>query len=163
MLSIPEVQGTPARSMIAKCFGDFLHHDEAEIDVLLGFFEPVVYSPGAVVWEAGENPTCCLVVVEGELHALVPPRDGGDRPHFHEFVCPGAVCGYMSLLNHIPYVNTVVAPAHLSAGVSVLSLSIARYGELAEKRPDLANAVLRTFLRRSAYDWRDLSRLVAHA
>lgn len=149
------------KEMLSETFGDWLDKDAEDLADLADHFEYVEYQSGATLWRAGEAATFCAGVIGGHLHSLQPwsSRNVHDS-RMMEVVQRGAFVGFAGLLNQVPYVHTVVVPAD-EAVCTCAVLSLANFTTLTERKPRVANAVLRAFLRRQAYEWRALSRLAA--
>jgi len=153
----------PATAVLAQTFGDYLDEDSELLQTLQQYFETTEYQPGTVVWHAGSNATFFVGVVHGCIHSLHTPTSGNaDDAFIVEVVQRGAFIGYMSVLNHIPYVHTAVV-AETSCPCVCLSLRLDTFTALTKEQPKLGMAVLRGLLRRSAYEWRDMSRLAAYS
>lgn len=151
------------RAMLKQTFGDFLADDAGQaLDALHACFDRAEYQPGVTLWNAGDAASFCVGVVDGGLHALQPSSSGkGGQPRLMEVVQVGAFVGIMSILNQIPYAQTVCVPDE-SPPCRVLVLRWGSFESLSEASPKLANTLLRGFLRRGSYEWRLLSRIAAH-
>eukprot|EP00746_Dinoflagellata_sp_MGD_P023952 gnl/MRDRNA2_/MRDRNA2_156189_c0_seq1.p1 gnl/MRDRNA2_/MRDRNA2_156189_c0~~gnl/MRDRNA2_/MRDRNA2_156189_c0_seq1.p1 ORF type:complete len:566 (-),score=67.70 gnl/MRDRNA2_/MRDRNA2_156189_c0_seq1:84-1781(-) len=169
-LELPELQ-TQACSMkekalkvLTQTLGFFLE-SHTDLLQLLSFFEEVEYPPEAVVWQQGEPCTFCLLVIEGRLHSMQEPTRSGSRAFLQEVVEPGNFIGYMGIMNQMVHVSTMINPGNgnMATPCMCLMLSQRSLQSLLDSHVTLANAILRSFLRRSAYEWREMSRLVASA
>jgi len=152
----------PELAMVSQTFGDYLDNDEGALRELLKRFERMEYAPGATLYQAGEPAEFCFGVVSGQLHAMQPMKSKGGDLTMMEVVTPGAFIGFSGVLNQLPYVQTVVVPSD-GEPCSGLALRWGNFAALSEEQPRLATALLRAFLRRTAYEFRALSRLAAQA
>jgi len=158
--TVPLTRHGSASVMLAETFGDFLDTPQESLDVLLSYFEQKDFPPGSTVFSEGEHARFCVGVVTGKLQAYQAPRSKGGQPRLMELVGPGSFSGFIPFLNELPYIQSLSVPEGGESSL-VLLLHWRQYSALMEREPRLANAVLRSFLRRMAYEFRYYSRLAA--
>eukprot|EP00438_Fugacium_kawagutii_P020942 Skav211833 [mRNA] locus=scaffold305:653110:654637:- [translate_table: standard] len=66
--------------------------------------------PGTVLWRAGEACSYCVCVTEGTLHGMQPSRKAGVADRLACIAGPGDFIGFLAMLNHFPYEQTVLVP-----------------------------------------------------
>lgn len=155
-----EPQADATMVMLKHVFGDFLDDDVEALRTFASYAEEVEYPPGAVLYQAGKPATLFVGVVRGCLHMLQPTAIDGDEARLAEVVISGGFVGFLSVMNQMPCTNTATVPKDGEACLVVV-FHWGRFSAFLEEQPKVANAVLRAFLRRLSYEWRDLSRLAA--
>lgn len=165
-LNVMESQDDAVMTMLAQAFGDYIDDEpagtrESGLRELRRSFELQEHRSGTVLWKAGEPATKCFGVVSGHLHALADQVRAGEDTWLIEVVRMGAFVGYSGTFSDLGYGSTCLVPDDCEKCVG-LSLSLDSFTKLTEQRPRLGLAVLRGFVRRSAYEFRDLSRIAAH-
>lgn len=153
------------RDVLKRYFGDFLP-EETSLDTTLSIFSKRTVPAGTVLWRAGEPCSYCVCVTEGTLHGMQPNRKAGGADRLACIAGPGDFIGFLAMLNHFPYEQTVVVPEEAEAeedegACRILVLEKEKYQELLLADPPFAQALLRGFLRQMSYECRELSRLAA--
>jgi len=153
------VQEYDALEMLSGTFGDFISDFES-LRTLLSLFEHAEYQPGSTVYTAGAPSEFFVGVVEGELHSLCPVTSKGYQTQLMEVVGVGAFVGFLSCLSGLTFIHTVVVPDD-GVPCKCVIMRFSGFQALSEQQPQLANGMMRGFLRRAAYEWRHHSRMAA--
>jgi len=150
-----------AKSFIEQVFGDTVGNDCRVLAELELCFKLDQHEASAVIWTEGDVATFCVGVVSGELHALQFPAKGTDAKRLVEVVGAGSFIGYGAMTNRMAYLQTLIVPAECKSCM-VMRLTSEMFQELLVSRPQLALPFFQVFSMRSAYEFRELSRLVMH-
>lgn len=151
-------------STLQEAFGEFLpagtDRSVGSLQELLGFFQTVEYPPGSAIFKAGEVASFCIGLVHGSLH-MYQPTTNVDADSLLEVVAVSSWVGFASMLNGERYSTTALVPEDAPGKCTLLVLHRDSFQRLSDTRPDLANAVVRSWLRRLSYEWRDLCRIAS--
>eukprot|EP00435_Cladocopium_sp_Y103_P069292 s636_g33.t1 len=100
------------RDVLKRYFGDFLPEDTS-LETTLSIFSKRTVEAGAVLWRAGDQCSYCVCVLEGTLHGMQPSRKAGSPDRLACIAGPGDFIGFLAMLNHFPYEQTVLVPEEL--------------------------------------------------
>lgn len=153
------------RDVLKRYFGDFLP-ENTSLETTLSIFSKKAVAAGAVLWRAGDECSYCVCVLEGTLHGMQPSRKAGSADRLACIAGPGDFIGFLAMLNHFPYEQTVLVPEEAEdedeGACRLLVLEKNKYQALLSNDPPFAQALLRGFLRQISYECRELSRLAAN-
>jgi MFS superfamily sulfate permease-like transporter len=128
--------GGPARQHLALEQMPLLRGFTAEqIARLRPFLEKSEFAPGAVIFKEGDPGSQLFLVAQGHASANLVLDSGGIRL---ATFAPGAAFGELAILDGGPRSATVVADEQVHA----FSLSVAAFGALQAKEPELAVLIL---------------------
>jgi len=115
--------------------------DATEIDAARQCGKTEVFEPGAILFEAGESPVDCFVIVSGEAEVIDP---SGDKDRVLVRHRPGGFTGEISVLTQRPALATCRARSRCE----VIRLPAAEVRHLLVKCPSLGEKWMPAFIRR---------------